>query len=188
MQIRINESGEIKELTITKSINGINSVSELLSYRNVWNDEGCGYDKRANVHYMPQKKYNYWEDWIFMQEEIVNVDELEGRHKTMTENTNTNPTLLIGLVIKHFREIKPGLVQTLELRVYDKNGSGYYFVREYTPGTWYYKEATNSDHFRKATEEDVAAIQGKAMIQVTGHRSLPLEIWTDWDSFWQDVS
>ena len=101
---------------------------------------------------------------------------------------NTNPTLLfaqaLAAVEKSGVEIKPVEREQSELRVYPNNGSGWFFVRAYAPGRWYWKDAAGADHFNRAEQADVdAAIVDGARVQLTGWHDRSLALWPTWAEF-----
>ena len=101
---------------------------------------------------------------------------------------NTNPTLLFGLAFAYTEksgvEIKPVDRAQAELRVYPNNGSGWFFVRAYAPGRWYWKDEAGADHFNRSEQEDVdAAIKDGARVQLTGYHDRSLALWTTWEEF-----
>jgi hypothetical protein len=106
---------------------------------------------------------------------------------------NTNPTLLIGLALaaveKFGVEIKPIERDKCELRVYPNNSAGWFFVRAYSPGRWYWKDEAGSDHFNRAEQAEVdAAIKAGAKVQLTGYRDRSLGLWKTWSEFERAVS
>ena len=106
---------------------------------------------------------------------------------------NTNPSLLLGLAEKYLEgkgvELKPVEKNDIELRVYTKTGSGYFFVRGSGAGRWYTKDSFDSDHFSRADEEDVSsAIEGGGQVQVVGYRSRPLATWETWAKFVDEIN
>jgi hypothetical protein len=106
---------------------------------------------------------------------------------------NTNPTLVCGLALatveKSGVEIRPGDESQAELRVYPNNGSGWFFVRAYAPGRWYWKDEAGSDHFNRAEQAEVdAAITDGAKVQLTGYHGRSLAIWKTWSEFEEAVN
>jgi len=106
---------------------------------------------------------------------------------------NTNPTLLFGLALaaveKSGVEIKPIEREQSELRVYPNNGAGWFFVRAYAPGRWYWKDEAGSDHFNRAEQSEVdAAIKDGARVQLVGYHDRSLALWTTWEEFERAVS
>ena len=101
---------------------------------------------------------------------------------------NKNPTLLCALALvaveKSGVEIKPVEREKVALRVYPNNGAGWFFVRACAPGRWYWKDASGSDHFNRAEQEEVdAAIADGSRVQLTGYRDRSLGLWPTWEEF-----
>jgi len=106
---------------------------------------------------------------------------------------NTNPSLLIGLAMEAVKksevEIHPGDESQAELRVYPNTGAGWFFVRAYAPGRWYWKDEAGADHFNRAEQEDVdAAIKDGARVQLTGYHGKSLALWRTREEFEKAVA
>lgn len=107
---------------------------------------------------------------------------------------NINPSLIMGLALAHAEkqpgaELRPGDKDQAELRLYPNNGSGFWFIRAYSPGRWYYKDEVGADHFNRAEQSDVdAAIKDGARVQLTGYHGKSLALWRTWEDFEKAVS
>lgn len=101
---------------------------------------------------------------------------------------NTNPTLLFGLAFacaeKSGVEIKPVDRAQAELRVFPNNGAGWFFVRAYAPGRWYWKDEAGANHFNRAKQSEIdAAIKDGAKVQLVGYHEQSLALWATWEKF-----
>lgn len=100
---------------------------------------------------------------------------------------NLNPSLMLGMAgawAAKTRELRPGDESNLELRIYQNNGSGYWFVRAMQAGRWYYKEEADSDHFQRAEMSEIAeAVEAGARVQLVGYHSQSLGVWRNWEEF-----
>lgn len=107
---------------------------------------------------------------------------------------NSNPSLVLGLAVEHVKksgvELHPveQSGQQIELRVYPNNGSGYWFVRGYQAGRWYFMEESGAAHFNRADLAELeAAIGDGARVQLVGYHGRPLATWRTWGEFEEEI-
>lgn len=105
---------------------------------------------------------------------------------------NTNPSLVIGLAMDYAAKNGATLTaqdhQYAELRVYPNAGAGCFFVRAHSPGRWYWKDESGSDHFNRADQAELdAAIAAGARVQLVGTRASQLALWRTWQAFEKEM-
>lgn len=103
---------------------------------------------------------------------------------------NINPTLIMGLALAYAERVSVERGTPLrqpdhiEVRIYPDHGSGYWFVRGYAAGRWYWQAEAGADHFTRADLGGLeAAIESVARVQVCGARGESYGVWKTWPEF-----
>lgn len=105
---------------------------------------------------------------------------------------NTNPTLIHGQVLawldKSGADIRPHERDYIETRIYEPDGSGFFFTGRHQSSRWYYKDSPDADHFGRADMVDIeSAIANSGRVQVCGSRGISYGVWRTWAEFAEQI-
>jgi hypothetical protein len=79
--------------------------------------------------------------------------------------------------------------ERLTLRIYNIDGQGCHFIRNHSPGKWYYDDDPSDGNFCNTTMEKVSdAVKAGGMVQLTGDREKSYGTWKNWEEFEKAVS
>ncbi len=106
--------------------------------------------------------------------------------------TNYNPTLILGIVqswlLSQGHDIPDHQLRDIEVRLYNPEGAGFYFVRGHHANRWYHKDNPEDSHFTQSTSKDLAgAINNLARVQIVGYHGKSYGVWSAWSEFEKEV-
>jgi len=105
---------------------------------------------------------------------------------------NINSVLIFGKVKKYVDEKTEKKqtdydYQSLSLRIYAKEGNGFFFIAGHNPGRWYYDAEPDDGNYGNTSMEEVQKAMESGEIQIVGKRGISYGHWHNWKDFEEEV-